>query len=98
MSKDVIDKILDEVWFEKEFYKIIANTDQYDVVDIDVSNKNSLKESELLSKLAIEAHCKKNNLKILYRISYGNYAVVLDKDNSEKVGIVPENNSDGWEC
>lgn len=96
MSKDIIDNILDEVWFEREFYKCIAGTEDYDVIPYDAKSMST--ESDTLTKQALEAHAEKNNLKVLYRISYGNYAVIIDKGDPNRIGIVPETTSDGWHC
>lgn len=97
-KEDLIDKILDDVMFERDFYKSIAETEEYDVIPIDASTREPMYAREDLERRAIEAQCERSGLRILYRISYGDYAVVVCKDDVTKVGIVPETNPEGWLC
>jgi len=98
MEDDIITKILDEVTFERQFYQAIADTEEYDVVCFDALGREPLYAKDEIQRRAIEAQCERSNLRVLYRISYGDYAVVVCKDDVTKVGIIPETNPNGWEC
>ena len=98
MDEEIINKILEEVAFEKEFYEIVANTKNYDVIPIEAVGQSPRYVRDEIERKAIEAQCEQAGMKILYRISYGSYAVVVSKDGEDLIGIVPENNSDGWPC
>lgn len=97
-DNELIDKVLDEVMFERAFYEEIAETEEYDVLPIDAVSREPRYAREEIEHKAIEAQCERSGLKVLYRISYGDYAVVLCKDGGNKIGIVPETNPDGWPC
>lgn len=98
MEDDIIDKLLDEVAFERQFYQSIAQTEDYDVICFDATAREPLYTKDEIQRRAIEAQCERSDLKVLYRISYGNYAVVVDKNDVTKIGIIPETNPHGWEC
>ena len=97
-DKEFIDKILDDVEFETSFYDHIAGQQQYDVIQIDFNPSMITDPKEEFQRKALEAQCERSDTKVLYRISYGNYAVVVAKGSHEIVGLVPEFNNDGWPC
>ena len=97
-DNEFINKILDDVEFETLFYDVIAGEHQYDVITID-HNPSMIEDPKTeLQRKALEAQCERSGTKVLYRISYGNYAVVMPKGSYDLVGLVPEFNSDGWPC
>ena len=98
MEDELVDKILDEVWFERQFYESIAGTEHYDVIGVEAHSKGPTPGKESIQRKAIEAQCERSGIDVLYRISYGDYAVVIHKGNTDRIGIVPETNPDGWEC
>jgi hypothetical protein len=98
MNDELINKILEDVEFEKGFYEAIAETDDYDVIPIEAYTRDSPSLREEVERKALEAQCERSGLKVLYRISYGHYAVVVSKDGGNRIGIVPETNPDGWPC
>ncbi|MBW2035727.1 MAG: hypothetical protein JRI94_19545 [Deltaproteobacteria bacterium] len=97
-DSDFIDKILDEVVFERDFYKVLANTDEYDVVAVDANSSSPILASEDFQRKALETQCDRTGVKVLYQISYGTYAVVVCKEGGDLIGIVPELYPDGWPC
>ena len=99
----LIDKLLNEVTFERQFYESIAETEDYDVIPVDAHYMTPSYGRDTLERQALETQCERSGLKVLYRISYGTYAVILckaDEDNPSKgrIGIIPESNPDGWPC
>ena len=97
-DKDLIDKILDDVVFEKEFYEYIAETDEYDVISFNANSRSAISNKDDFQRKALEAQCERSGLKVLYHISYGTYGVVFCKDEGDRVGIIPEEHPDGWPC
>lgn len=95
---DLIDKLLDEVSFERDFYAIIAGSDEYEVVSIDATKNSPLLATEDFQRKALEAQCDRTSLEIVYQVSYGDYAVVLCKNGGDLIGIVPEKYAEGWPC
>lgn len=91
---DLISGILDELNFEKALYEEIANHEPYEVVPIE-SGVTFPGSKEDISRQALQVHCNRSGKKILYRISYGNYAVIMSEDN-DKIGLEPE--EEGWYC
>lgn len=98
MDSELIDKILDEVSFERQFYEAIAETDEYDVISFEANTSEPLHVKEEIQRRAIETQCERTGMRILYRISYGDYAVVMCKEDGRVIGLIPETNPDGWEC
>lgn len=93
---ELLAKILEDVAFERSFYSALAENCEYELVYIDANSPESPKEE--LHRRAIEAQAALKNVKILYRISHGTYAIVHSKENPTLYGVVPENESDGWSC
>lgn len=80
--------------FEIEFYSILAGTKKFQVLNIPDEDGYipSAKDTVLLRKQVNSA-----GMELLYRVSVGKHAVVFSP-NSELIGIVPENNSNGFSC
>lgn len=98
MDDELLNKLLDEVVYEKDFYEAVAETPDYDVVSLDATATILETGKEELYRKALELQCERLGLKVLYRLSYGTYAVVFAKNGEGKIGIIPETNPDGWEC
>lgn len=94
-NKNNIDEdLLLDIEFEMNFYEYIAGTSNFEVIPIpDLEGFiPSTEEFQLLVE-----DCRRRTIKLLYRVSNGKYALVFSAD-SDKVGMVPEDNSHGFYC
>lgn len=95
-SQEIVEHILKEVEFEKSIYDAVAENEDYEVIPIDAYLPGSPGAKDEIGKKALEAQCAKMGHKVIYRISYGNYAVIMTK-GGRVIGIEPED-TDGWYC
>jgi hypothetical protein len=91
---DLTEEDAEAVAFEKHFYKLLSGTDEVQVLPMSKDDEFTITEEDI--KL-ISIECKKNNIKLLYRISHGQVATVFDP-NTGNVGVMPEFNSVGFPC
>jgi len=73
--------------FEEKFYTILAETDKFEIIPIP-DHKGRILSEETYSQ--IKQELASQGIKILYRISHGNYAVVVNPDSLKRVGLVPD--------
>lgn len=93
-NKQSEDKALAHIEFELGFFSYIAGTNDFEVIAVPDFD-GSIPSEEEFNFLSDEY--KKQGLKLLYRISGKNCAVVCCKDLI-KIGIVPEDNQHGFPC
>lgn len=93
-DEEVLDEIEDEIDFERGFYEAVCNTCDFEVVFIPDDKGYILKKED---KLLLETAARQQGIKLLYRISHGNFATVYDPQTG-KVGLMPETNKRGFAC
>ena len=87
------DKLTEILEYEAMFFEILSGTTEVEVVDIEELAEN-LTEKEIKQ---IIKECKKQGLRVLYRVQNKNIATIFDP-NTMRVGIVPTTNADGFYC
>jgi len=81
--------------FELLFYEVLNGTiENLEVLPLPDFDGIILSNEEIK---AVKEECDKAGLRLMYRISHGRVATILNRD-TKYTGIVPENNSDGFYC
>lgn len=88
------DEIARQLEFETVFFKAIAGTTEFEIIPIPCMDGSYLSNSE---KSAIVASAVYEEKTVLYRVSLGETAIVFSK-NGGKIGIVPEQEENGFQC
>lgn len=98
MSKLIVkgadDDLVKEIEFELQFYSYIAGTNKFEVLPIPLMDGSYLTAEE---KASIIAECGHKKISLVYRVSHGKYATVFCP-NTNRVGIVPEDDPRGFPC
>ena len=81
--------------FEERFYTILAGSDRFEIIPIP-DHKGRIFTEEMLSQ--IKEDLAAQGIKILYRISHGNHAVIVNPDSLKKVGVIPDGNTKEFSC
>jgi len=81
--------------FEEKFYTILAESDRFEIIPIP-DHKGRILPDETYSQIKHEL--ARQGIKLLYRISFGNYAVVVNPDSLKRVGLVPDGAVKEFSC
>ena len=73
--------------FEERFYTLIAESDRFEIIPIP-DHKGRILTGETYSQIKQELAAQ--GIKMLYRISQGNHALIINPDSLKRIGIVPE--------
>lgn len=87
-------KISEQIEFELMFYREVAGTDNVEVVAMPDAEGRFLSKAELE---LVQKECKRLKVRLLYRVSHGKVATVLDV-KTHRVGVMPEYSSEGFSC
>ena len=89
-----MEQVEKEFEYEKAFYQAVTGKELFDVIPIPDESGYIPTAKEL--KL-IQLEYKRQNIKVLFRISHGKYATVYDSETG-KIGMMPEGDSKGFFC
>lgn len=81
--------------FEEKFYTLIAGTDRYQIVPIP-DDKGQIYTGQTLQKIRDDLEAQ--GMKMLYMISHGDYALIVNPENLRRVGVVPNGNTKEFSC
>jgi hypothetical protein len=96
LSQEEYEKLLQGLHdFEEKFYTLIAGTDRFQIVPIP-DDKGQIYTGRTLEK--IKEDLASQGLKMLYRISHGDYALIVNPDSLRRVGIVPNGTAKEFSC
>lgn len=93
VNQELIDLLEEEIEFERQFYRSVCDTDDFQVILIPDESGYIPTREEIVF---IEADASQKGIKSLYRISHGNFASIFDPETG-KIGIISENNK-GFAC
>ena len=91
---EIVRQLVREYNFELAFYKAVAGTDNFEIIPYPDETGHYLDSIQLKSLIR---NYKKDNKSILIRVSHGKFATVYD-EKTQKVGVMPEQDHDGFSC
>jgi hypothetical protein len=91
---DLTEEDIENIAFETMFYELLSNTLDVQIIPIPDFDGFIIPEEDLE---IIKKECKKANIKLLYRVSHGKIATILDP-KTLKIGVMPEFNLIGFPC
>ena len=92
--KNALAELAEDLQFEMCFYAHLAESEDYDVLPFG-GVQDMVLDEESLRFVHIKA--EEENITLLYRISFGDIAVVCNPKTG-KIGIIPEHSADGFAC
>lgn len=98
LETEIEDNFLEDdqenIIFEQQIYQVISKTNKIYIVPFPDSEGRYLKTKELNS---IRKYCSKEKLKILFRVSHGKTATLLDSE-THLTGLIPNIDVYGFFC
>jgi hypothetical protein len=94
-KKEEREELEKEIKFELDFYSYLAKTENFEILTLPLDLDGNRLTPEQVATIADS--CKKDNVTLLYRVSYDKIALIFTEDMNI-IGVVPEYDSRGFPC